>query len=78
MMFDLRFRLRPTPASAQPPAPLVAISEEGTGVFVATCHSCGHVVGVRRTCAEVERDKAAHVCGESPEGSPLLRYLTLT
>ncbi|HET9653690.1 MAG TPA: hypothetical protein VFP36_15930 [Usitatibacter sp.] len=76
MMFDQRFRLRPAPAER--PAPLVAISEEGTGVFVATCHDCGHVVGVRRTRAEVERDKAAHVCGERTEGSPLLRYLTLT
>ena len=78
MMFDQRFRLRPAPAPAGLPASLVQVSEEGAGVFVASCQRCGHVVGVRHTRVEAERDRAMHRCGDAEASSPLRRYCSLT
>lgn len=77
MTFEQRFGLCAKPAPANPPIPVIEIREEGMGVFVANCHSCGHVVGVRRTRAEVERDQTVHRCGEG-DLPALFRYLSLT
>ena len=57
----------------------IEIYEEIRSVFIAICHDCGHVIAVKRTLEDIEREKALHRCHETyigPDGSKL--YLSLT
>jgi hypothetical protein len=40
----------------------VEITQDKTGVYVAYCNSCNHVIGVKHTKEELRQAKAAHVC----------------
>jgi hypothetical protein len=53
-----------------PPKDDFSVQQDKTGVFIAICQKCGHVVSVKHTQEEIEREKREHRCpeGESDAG----------